>query len=141
MNLLHELTEHALEVRLRLPRQLELHGSDAALADDELAHLGVDGVPSDLLVTGALHDGLLGNLVERDDDLHHADGLRKRAHEVILAEAILLKEILTHDLRNLESALLILRKRVLPDKLDNLLKIILCLQDLLHFLLKHLVLS
>mmetsp|Transcript_41016 Transcript_41016/g.105878 ORF Transcript_41016/g.105878 Transcript_41016/m.105878 type:complete len:413 (+) Transcript_41016:159-1397(+) len=129
--------EGLLEVLLRLAGHLELHVRDLL---DNVLHVVVDGVPANLLLARELSHGLLRSLVEPDDDLHHANRLGQRAHEVVVREAVLLQEILADDFGHLKSALLILRQGVLADKLNNLLQIILLLQDLLHLLLEHAVL-
>mmetsp|Transcript_117684 Transcript_117684/g.366628 ORF Transcript_117684/g.366628 Transcript_117684/m.366628 type:complete len:316 (-) Transcript_117684:1022-1969(-) len=125
-----------LEVLLGLPGQLKLHVRD--LLDHVLHSIG-NGVPTHLGLPGELRHRLLGGLVEADDHLHHANGLRQRAHEVVLREAVLLEEVLADDLGHLKSALLVLGERVLPHQLHDLLQVVLLLQDLLHLLLEHAV--
>mmetsp|Transcript_31231 Transcript_31231/g.92730 ORF Transcript_31231/g.92730 Transcript_31231/m.92730 type:complete len:665 (-) Transcript_31231:90-2084(-) len=127
-----------LVVLLGLTRHLELHVRDLL---DHVLHVVVDGVPADLLLAGELRHALLRRLVEADDDLHHADRLRQRAHEVVVREAVLLQEVLADDLRDLKGALLVLGQRVLADQLHDLLEVVLLLQDLLHLLLQHAVLG
>merc|ERR1719146_283062 len=78
--------------------------------------------------------------MEVGNDTHHANGLDDWALEVIVSETILLQEVFTNNLGNLQGNLLILRQRVLTDKLHNLLKVILLLQDLLELLLQEWVL-
>mmetsp|Transcript_74114 Transcript_74114/g.214349 ORF Transcript_74114/g.214349 Transcript_74114/m.214349 type:complete len:491 (-) Transcript_74114:426-1898(-) len=131
-----EGAEHLLVMLLRLSRHLELHVRDLL---DDLAHGVVDGVPADLVLAGEFGHGLLRRLMEADDHLHHADGLREGAHEIVVSETVLLQEVLADDLGDLEGALLVFGQRVLADELHDLLQVILLLQDLLHLLLQHAV--
>merc|ERR1712166_718354 len=136
--LLVKILEELLEMLFRLPRKLKLHGRNLV---HEILHRGVDVSPAHLALPGALSDSFLRHFVEANNHPHHADGLAKRAHEVIISEAILLQEILSDDFRNLEGALLILGQGILANKLHNLLEVVLFLQDLLYFLLQHAILG
>merc|ERR1719453_2390039 len=135
-HLVAHVVEEPLEELRALARHLELHRSDVR---DRVLHLERDHVPTDLLVA-LLRDHLHRRVVEEADDLHHADRLAQRAHEVVLAEAVLLQEVLTDDARDLDGALLVLRERVLADELHDLLQLVLRLQDLAELLLQRLVL-
>merc|ERR1712139_566692 len=133
-NLIDKGTEALLEMAVWLARHLELHRSHLY---DRLAHGLVDGVPANLVVTRALRNCLLGGVVEMNDHLHHANGLRQGAHKIVIAEAVLLEEVLADNLRALQSAFLILGQGILPDELHDFLQVILSLQDVLHLLLQE----
>merc|ERR1712113_1074473 len=132
--LVEERDEGLLVVLIFLTCWLELHVCNLL---DHVLHGVVDGAPHDLVLSLELGHGLLCRLVEANNDLHHADGLGERAHEVVLCETILLQEILPDNLGDLQRALLVLRQRILADQLHDLLKVILLLQNLLHLLLEH----
>merc|ERR1711907_642521 len=135
-HLVAHVVEETLEELRALARHLELHRGDVR---DRVLHLERNHVPADLLVA-LLRDHLHRRVVEEANDLHHADRLAERAHEVILAEAVLLQEVLADDARDLDGALLVLRERVLADELHDLLQLVLRLQDLTELLLQRLVL-
>merc|ERR1712205_207466 len=85
-HLVAHVVEETLEELRALARHLELHRSDVR---DRVLHLERNHVPPDLLVA-LLSDHLHRRVVEEPDNLHHADGLAERAHEVVLAETVLL---------------------------------------------------
>merc|ERR1712078_664204 len=136
-NLFIQLAEDCLEVLIGVAWHLKLHAGDL---HNELAHGIVDHVPGDLIVTGALSKCLLGALMEVGNHPHHTNGLDDWALEVAVSETILLEEIFADDLCNLKRDLLILRKGVLSNKLNDLLQVILLLEDLLELLLEEWVL-
>ena len=72
---------------------------------------------------------LLAEIIEVDNHLQHTHRLGKWTGVVIIGESVLRKEILTNELCHFHNNLLILRKRFLTDKLDNLGKVVFLLED------------
>mmetsp|Transcript_2118 Transcript_2118/g.5368 ORF Transcript_2118/g.5368 Transcript_2118/m.5368 type:complete len:228 (-) Transcript_2118:1258-1941(-) len=139
INLLTKLrVQDLLKMLVSLPWEFELHGCDLG---DEILHGVVDAVPANLVLARALGNSLLGTVMEGHDNLHHAHGLAQRAEEIIVREAVLLQEVFTDDLGDLQGALLVLGQGVLADKLHNFLQVILLLQNFLDTLLQHAVLG
>merc|ERR1712183_720671 len=77
--------------------------------------------------------------METNNNLHHTNSLCKWAHEIIVRKAILLEKVLADDSRNFKSTFLVFRQRILTNKLDDFLQIVLFLQNFLHLLLQHAV--
>lgn len=65
---------------------------------------------------------------------HHADRLPQGAHIVVLGKGILLQEILSNNLGNLQGQLLVFGERVLADQLHNFVQLYFLMQNLLDFL-------
>merc|ERR1712060_920279 len=129
VHLIKERNKCLLVVLILLTCWLKLHVCNLL---NHVLHSIVDSAPHDLVLSLELGHGLLCRLVKANNDLHHADSLGERAHEVILCETILLQEILTDNLRDLQGALLVFRKRILANQLHNLLQVILLLQNFFH---------
>merc|ERR1712050_384716 len=78
--------------------------------------------------------------MEGNDDLHHTNRLRQGAEEIVVRETVLLQEIFSNNLGDLEGALLILGQRIFTNQLHDFLQIIFLLKDFFHLLLQHAVL-
>jgi hypothetical protein len=110
--------------------KLELHSGE--LIDNVFLESFLNQSKGDLLVTVlGFSNNSLGVIVEVHDGSHHTDGLWKWAVLVIWGERVLLQEFLFDDLSNSEDDLLILRKGVLSDQLNDFGQIFFVLQDLL----------
>lgn len=70
--------------------------------------------------------------MECDKVPKHPTGLVKRAVPVVLAHTVLLQEIVLQHPGDLQGDLVVFAQRTLSDKLDNLCKIVLLLEDLLR---------
>mmetsp|Transcript_5322 Transcript_5322/g.10991 ORF Transcript_5322/g.10991 Transcript_5322/m.10991 type:complete len:296 (+) Transcript_5322:186-1073(+) len=84
---------------------------------------------SDLGISRAVSNCLLGQVVEGDDDLEHTNSLNKRAGVIEISESILRQEIFADKLSNFHNDLLILGKGFLSDQLHNLLQVIFLLKN------------
>ena len=63
----------------------------------------LDDGPGDLLLgLDRFADDALGVLEEANDAFHHAEGLVKGAVVIVIRETVLLQEVLTDDLRDLD---------------------------------------
>lgn len=70
--------------------------------------------------------------MEYDKVPEHRTGLVKWAVPVVLAHTVLLQKIVLQHPGDLQSDLIVFAQCTLPDKLDNLRKIVLLLEDLLR---------
>merc|ERR1712183_784032 len=113
--------EGLLVVFWGLSWHLELHVSNLLY---EVLHCDSNSGPIHFLVSSEFRHGLLRRVVKTNNDLHHANRLGQRAHEIIVAEAVLLQEIFTDNLGDLKRTLLVLRQRILTNKLHDLLQVI-----------------
>lgn len=130
LDIVSQLVEGCLDFFLGRVRKDELHVRDSL--EESRAILRLDlGHGSRLGVDAGVHDGSVASLVERADDLHHANSLPKRAVAVVLTEGVLLEELVLDDVSDVESSLLIFGKRVLADQLHDFLQIVLLLKNLL----------
>mmetsp|Transcript_74534 Transcript_74534/g.125664 ORF Transcript_74534/g.125664 Transcript_74534/m.125664 type:complete len:271 (-) Transcript_74534:1027-1839(-) len=126
-NVLMELLEICGQGFLAVSRILKLHVRQTVELGGQR---GLDLVPGDGVVDRSLVDGLLGKVIESADVLQHPYSLVKWAILVIRGECILLQEIFTSYLGNLQNNFVALGKRILPNQLHNFLQVFLMLQ---HF--------
>jgi hypothetical protein len=94
-----------------------------------LGQLVLRGDRGDVLDGHPLLEGAEGHVVELADGLEHLELLVHRAVGVHLVVRILLKEVLPYQPGYLQEELLVLGQRVRPDKLDDLLELVLPLKD------------
>ena len=76
--------------------------------------------------------GLDSEVVELHKVAQHGTRLVERAEAIVLADTVLLQEVVLEHARDLERDLVVLAERTLADKLHDLRKIVLLLQDLLR---------
>mmetsp|Transcript_11038 Transcript_11038/g.24343 ORF Transcript_11038/g.24343 Transcript_11038/m.24343 type:complete len:225 (+) Transcript_11038:100-774(+) len=81
-------------------------------------------------ISWRISDGLLATVIKGNDNTKHANSLHNRTGEIIISECILSKEIFTNELGNFHDNFLILRQGLLTNKLHNLRKIVLHLQNI-----------
>lgn len=117
-------------------------GQDELHVRDFLNELGTEvrlnvGHGHGLVALILVVDGLLAPIIERANNLHHANGFHERAVAIVIRESVLLEELFLNNFGDLERGLLVLTERIFTNELHNFDEIVLLLQDSLNLLLVH----